>query len=137
VKTALLGLAESIRDTEKFLSSGGWGTIGAVAYLAFDIMVLWVCFLAFGDPPHAAALVLGYQIGYLANAVPIPGGIGALDAGLVGALVLYGVDATSATAAVLVYHAIWLFVPLVIGTAAFLLLQRNMDEPLPDVATPT
>jgi uncharacterized protein (TIRG00374 family) len=133
----LLGLAESIRDTEKFLSSGGWRTLGAVGYLVFDIMVLWICFLAFGDAPHAAALVLGYQIGYLANAVPIPGGIGALDAGLVGALVLYGVNATSATTAVLVYHAIWLFVPLLIGSVAFLLLERNIGEPLPDAASPT
>lgn len=137
VQTALLGLAESIRDTEKFLSSGGWRTLGAVGYLVFDIMVLWICFLAFGDAPHAAALVLGYQIGYLANAVPIPGGIGALDAGLVGALVLYGVNATSATTAVLVYHAIWLFVPLLIGSVAFLLLERNIGEPLPDAASPT
>jgi uncharacterized membrane protein YbhN (UPF0104 family) len=132
VKSALEGLAESIRDTERFLLSGGWGTLGAVAYLVFDIAVLWICFLAFGNAPQAAALVLGYQIGYLAGAVPIPGGIGVLDGGLIAALALYGVNATAAATAVLVYHAIWLFVPLVIGTVAFLRLERHLDEPLPE-----
>jgi uncharacterized protein (TIRG00374 family) len=132
VKSALEGLAESIRDTERFLSRGGWKTLGAVGYLVFDICVLWICFLAFGDTPQVAALVLGYQIGYLANVVPIPGGIGVLDGGLIAALALYGVDATTAATAVLVYHAIWLFVPLLIGTVAFVRLERHLDEPLPD-----
>jgi uncharacterized membrane protein YbhN (UPF0104 family) len=132
LKSALEGLAESIRDTERFLSSGGWRTLGAVGYLVFDIAVLWVCFLAFGNTPEVAALVLGYQIGYLGAAIPIPGGIGVLDGGLIAALVLYGVDATSAATAVLVYHAIWLFVPLLIGTAAFLMVERHLDEPWPD-----
>jgi uncharacterized membrane protein YbhN (UPF0104 family) len=132
VKSALEGLAEAIRDTERFLLSGGWGTLGAVGYLVFDIAVLWICFLAFGNAPQLAALVLGYQIGYLAGAAPIPGGIGVLDGGLIAALVLYGVDATAAATAVLVYHAIWLFVPLVVGLGAFLGLERHLDEPLPD-----
>jgi uncharacterized membrane protein YbhN (UPF0104 family) len=132
LKSALEGLAESIRDTERFLSRGGWRTLGAVGYLVFDIAVLWVCFLAFGNTPEVAALVLGYQVGYLAAAIPIPGGIGVLDGGLIAALVLYGVDATSAATAVLVYHAIWLFVPLLIGTAAFLMVERHLDEPWPD-----
>lgn len=135
LQTTLEGLAESIRDTEQFLRGGDWKLLGAVGYLAFDISVLWICFLAFGHAPNAAALVLGYQIGYIANAIPIPGGIGALDGGLIGALVLYGANATHATAAVLLYHAIWLIVPLLIGTVAFLLVRRHLDEPLPALPT--
>ena len=133
LKTALEGLAESVRDTEQLLLSGDWRIVGAVGYLAFDIVVLWIGFLAFGHAPGVAPLVLGYLIGSMANSIPIPGGVGALDGGLIGALVLYGVNATSATAAVLFYHAVGLFVPLLIGTVAFLLERPHLAEPLPDV----
>jgi uncharacterized protein (TIRG00374 family) len=130
VKSMIEGLAESVVDTEQFLLGRDWKLIGAVGYLVFDIMVLWVCFLAFGYSPGAAPLVLGYVIGQMANAIPVPGGIGVLDGGMIGALVLYGVNATAAAAAVLVYHAIWLLVPLVIGTVAFLLERPHLDQPL-------
>jgi uncharacterized protein (TIRG00374 family) len=102
--------------------------------MAFDVMVLWVFLRALGHAPGAAPLVLGYLIGYLANMIPIPGGIGALDGGLVGAFTVYGVTGTAATSAVLAYHAVALTVPLVIGTIAFLVLRRELDEPVPDTA---
>jgi hypothetical protein len=41
LKSTLEGLADSIRDTERFLVSGDWRTVGAIGYLAFDIIVLW------------------------------------------------------------------------------------------------
>ena len=69
--------------------------------------------------------MLAYQIGYLSNFIPIPGNIGVLDGSLVGMLVVYGVDATDATAATLVYHAIALWVPALWGTIAFLILRRT------------
>jgi uncharacterized membrane protein YbhN (UPF0104 family) len=125
---ALDGLADAVQDTEQYLRRGVVG--GAFAYLAFDIMVMWICFLAFGKSPGFGQLVLGYQIGYLSNALPIPGGIGILDGGLVGALVLYGVNATVAASAVLTYHVIWLFVPLAIGSVAFVVERRHLGEPL-------
>jgi uncharacterized protein (TIRG00374 family) len=136
LKAILEGLAQSVTDTKRFLMSRDWKLVGAVGYLVFDIMVLWVGFLAFGPAPGAAAVVLGYLVGSMANAIPVPGGIGALDGGLVGALVLYGTGATSGTAAVLVYHAIWLLVPLVIGAVAFLLERPHLEEPLPEAAAP-
>jgi uncharacterized protein (TIRG00374 family) len=101
-----------------------------LAYLTLDIAVLWVCFRAFGSTPPITALILGYQIGYLANLIPVPGGIGPLDGGLIGALVLYGIHGTVATTAVLVYHAIALWVPTLFGTIAFLMLRRSLDEPI-------
>jgi uncharacterized membrane protein YbhN (UPF0104 family) len=88
-----------------------WRLIGALGYLGFDMAVLWICLRAVGHPPSIPVLVLAYNIGYLANILPIPGGIGALEAGLTGALVLYGVPPASAAAAALVYHAIALWIP--------------------------
>jgi uncharacterized membrane protein YbhN (UPF0104 family) len=122
----LRGLGESIRDTETLLRARNWRLAGAFGYLLFDIAVLWACFEALGGAPPVAALVLAYQIGFIANIVPVPGGIGALDAGIIGALVIYGVDATDAAAAVIIYHAIALWVPAVLGTIEFLLLRGDL-----------
>ena len=74
--------------------------------------------------------MLAYQIAYLSNSIPVPGGIGVLDGSLVGTLVLYGVGATTATAATLVYHAISLWIPAMWGTIAFLVLRHTRREPL-------
>jgi uncharacterized membrane protein YbhN (UPF0104 family) len=70
--------------------------------------------------------VLGYLIGYIANGLPVPGGIGVLDAGLAGALTLYGVPAVHAAAAVLVYHAVAVWVPGLGGLVAFAARQHRI-----------
>ncbi|HEV7882364.1 MAG TPA: lysylphosphatidylglycerol synthase domain-containing protein [Solirubrobacteraceae bacterium] len=103
-----------------------WRVAGAAGYLWFDIAVLWATFNAIGSAPPLAALVLGYLIGYLANGLPVPGGIGVLDAGLAGALALYGVPALHAAAAVLVYHAVAAWVPGLGGLVAFAARQHRM-----------
>jgi hypothetical protein len=77
----------------------------------------------------AARLVLGYSIGYLANTTPIPGGIGVLDAGLSGALLLYGAAPAHVVAAVLVYHAIALWIPSVGGLIAYARLRPHLTDP--------
>ena len=130
LEALLIGFADAIRDTRRMLVTPDWRLLGGYAYLLFDIAVLYICLDATGHAPPPAAVVLAYQIGYLANIVPIPGGIGVLDSGLVGMLVLFGALATPATAAVIVYHAIALWVPMVLGTIAFLLLRRPLGEPL-------
>jgi uncharacterized protein (TIRG00374 family) len=123
-------ISDTIRETARLLFSFDWRLIGAVGYLWFDIAVLWVCFKALGHTPPIASLVLAYQIGYLSNLIPIPGGIGVLDGSLVGMFVLYGVNDTRATSAIIVYHAISLWVPATWGTIAFLLLRRTRNQPV-------
>ncbi len=103
-----------------------WRLSGAVGYLFFDIAVLWVTLAAVGQLPPVAALVVAYLVGYLANAIPVPGGIGVLDAGLVGALAIYGLPLSQATAAVLVYHAIAFWIPTLGGTIAYLPLRHRL-----------
>ena len=108
------------------LAHPSWRLIGGMGYLLFDIGVLWITFAAVGPPPPAAPLIVAYLVGYLANAVPIPGGIGVLDAGLAGALALYGLPLTHAAAAVLVYHAIAFWIPTAGGTLAYIPLGRHL-----------
>jgi uncharacterized protein (TIRG00374 family) len=84
-----------------------------------------------GASPELALLWMAYLIGQLGNWLPVPGGIGGVELGLVGALVLYGLPALTATAAVLLYRVIELWIPAVLGIAAFvqlrLLLKRETE----------
>jgi uncharacterized membrane protein YbhN (UPF0104 family) len=122
--------ADVVEEAKDEIRHPSWRLLGAVGYLWFDIAMLWVSFEAFGDAPPVGALTLAFLIGYLGNVIPVPGGIGALDGGLTAALVLYGADAASAAAAVLVYHAIVLWVPTLLGTLAFLRLRPTLSEPM-------
>jgi uncharacterized membrane protein YbhN (UPF0104 family) len=131
------GIVAGIRDAEQAARRPSWRLAGALGYLGFDIAVLWATFSAVGDPPPAAALILGYSIGYLANALPVPGGVGVLDAGLVGALLLYGAEPAAAAAAVLVYHAIALWIPATGGLLAYARLRpRLAPRPVAPPLTP-
>jgi uncharacterized membrane protein YbhN (UPF0104 family) len=128
--TFLTETATSVRDTERLIFHPDWRIIGAIGYLWFDIAVLFACFAAAGHTPPLAPVVLAYQIGYLSNFIPVPGGIGVLDGSMIGMLVLYGVGGTVATAATLVYHAIALWVPAIWGTIAFIVLQKTKKQPI-------
>ena len=128
--TLLRGTSESVRDTAAILFRPDWRLIGAFGFLWFDIAVLELCFQAAGGNPPLSTLVLAYQIGYMSNFIPIPGGVGILDGSFVGMFVLFGVNASIATAATVVYHAISLWVPAMWGTVAFLLLRRSRGEPI-------
>jgi uncharacterized membrane protein YbhN (UPF0104 family) len=117
-----------IPDARRALTRPSWRLLGALGYLLFDIAVLWTTFAAVGPLPPLAPLVIAYLAGYLANAIPIPGGIGVLDSGLVGALALYGLPVTHAAAAVLVYHAIAFWIPTLGGTIAYARLRPRLDN---------
>jgi uncharacterized membrane protein YbhN (UPF0104 family) len=122
--------AASVRDTKRLVFHPDWRIVGAIGYLWFDIAVLFACFAAAGQVPPLAPVVLAYQIGYLSNFIPVPGGIGVLDGSMIGMLVIYGVGGTVATAATLVYHVISLWVPAIWGTVAFVLLQKTKKQPI-------
>jgi uncharacterized membrane protein YbhN (UPF0104 family) len=109
--------------------------VGAAAYLLFDVAMLGVCFAAFGnDVPPAGVLLVAYLIGQLGSLIPIPGGIGGVDGGLIGTLVLYGVDATDAAVAVIAYRGILLAIPALLGLPALAILRRRLREEATDIA---
>ncbi|MGA2926473.1 MAG: lysylphosphatidylglycerol synthase transmembrane domain-containing protein [Solirubrobacteraceae bacterium] len=105
--------------------------IGLAGYLVFDQLTFWASFRAVGASPDVALIWMAYLIGQLGNWLPVPGGIGGTELGLVGALVLYGLPAVTATAAVLLYRVIELWIPAGLGIAAFvqlrLLLRRETE----------
>ena len=102
---------------------------GAVGYWAFDNAVLYAAFRALGESPELALVLMGYLIGQLGGLLPIPGGIGGIDGGLIGALVVYGTPLAATAAAVLLYRVILFWLPLVVGGAAFASLRRSLAAP--------
>ena len=77
---------------------------------------------------------IAYLIGELGGLIPVPGGIGGVDAGLVGTLALYHVSLASAAGAVLAYRAIALWVPGVLGAGAFVALRRTLRDEADKIA---
>ena len=120
-------LGDGVDEALALLREGNALVIGGlIAYLVFDVMILWASFRALGVEPPLANVCLAYLLGELGGLIPVPGGIGGVDVGLVGALVLYGVSLAPATAAVLAYRVIALWVPAVLGALAFIALRRTL-----------
>jgi len=126
-RTALIG---GTSEAVQILRSRNVQVIaGSIGYWAFDNAVLWATFNAFGYSPDIAILLMGYLIGQLGGLLPLPGGIGGIDGGLLGTLVVYGTPVATTTAAVLAYRVILFWLPLLVGALAFLSLRRGLNDP--------
>jgi uncharacterized membrane protein YbhN (UPF0104 family) len=109
--------------------------VGAASYLLFDVAMLGVCFKAFGnDVPAVGVLLVAYLVGQLGSLIPIPGGIGGVDGGLIGTLVLYGVNAADAAVAVIAYRGLLLSIPAILGLPALAVLRRRLRDEAHDIA---
>jgi len=103
----------------------------------FDIGTLWAAFQAFGHAPPAAVLVMGYYVGTLANTLPLPGGIGGVEGGMIGSFLAFGVNGSLAVLAVLAYRTISYWLPTVPGAIAYVRLRRQVTRwrtPVPQPA---
>ncbi|HET6830086.1 MAG TPA: lysylphosphatidylglycerol synthase transmembrane domain-containing protein [Solirubrobacterales bacterium] len=105
---------------------GGLAVLGAVGFWASNVGILWATFMAFGVALPIGILVLGFFVGMAANLAPDPAGVGAVDAGLIGAFVIFGEPAATVIAAVLVYRLIAFWMPLPPGIVAFMQLRRTV-----------
>jgi uncharacterized protein (TIRG00374 family) len=94
----------------------------------FDICTLWAAFQAFGQSPPAAVLVMGYYVGTLANTLPLPGGIGGVEGGMIGSFLAFGVNGSLAVLAVLAYRTISYWLPTVPGALAYIRLRRRVTS---------
>ena len=116
-------------EAVEILRSRDLGVVaGAIGYWAFDNAVLWATFQAVGAHVPLSVVLMGYLIGQLGGLLPIPGGVGGIDGGLIGTLVVYGAPAGATAAAVLIYRVILFWVPLLGGAVAFATLRRALDR---------
>ena len=100
---------------------------GAVGFWAANIGILWAAFKAFGGHVPFGVLVQGFFLGMAANLIPSPaGGVGAVDAGMIGAFALFGIDEGVVFPAVLTYRVIAFWLPIPPGIVAFIQLRKTV-----------
>ncbi len=116
-----------VRDALEHLRSRDPALLGAVIFWGSQIAVLWAAFHAFGDAPPVAVLVQAFFIGMLGNLLPMPGGVGGVEGGMIGAFAAFGVDSGLAVVAVLVYRAFTFWLPLLPGVVAYFRLRRTVE----------
>lgn len=119
-------LGDGTRFALKLIRHPDLALLGTLGWWAFNIGVLWASFEAFGASPPLAVIVQAYFVGLLANLLPLPGGIGGVDAGMFGAFVAFGTPHGLAVIAVLTYRLFAFWLPSVPGAVAYFQLRRTV-----------
>jgi uncharacterized protein (TIRG00374 family) len=110
-------------------SRGGLAVIGAAGFWAASIGVLWASFHAFGVQVPLAVVVQGFFLGMVANLFPLaPAGVGAVDAGMIGAFVLFGIPEETVFPAVLIFRLVAFWMPIPPGIFAFFQLRHTVHR---------
>lgn len=106
---------------------GGLAVLGAAGFWAFNIGVLWASFHALGIQVPFAVVVQGFFLGMVANLFPLaPAGVGAVDAGMIGAFVLFGLPEETVFPAILIFRLVSFWLPIPPGTVAFFQLRKTV-----------
>jgi putative heme transporter len=123
-------VASGVRTAIDYVRNPNRGALavgGALGFWAANICVLWACFEAFGGDVPFAVLVQGFFVGMAANLIPSPaGGVGSVDAGMIAAFVLFGIDEATVFPAVLAYRVIAFWLPIPPGIVAFFQLRTTV-----------
>jgi uncharacterized protein (TIRG00374 family) len=120
--------ATGVRTALALVRSRDLSALGAIGWWGFDIAVLWACFHAFGAAPPQAVIVMSYFVGMLGNTLPLPGGIGGVDGGMIGAFSAFGVPVEISVVSVLAYRGIAFWLPTVPGAVAYLQLRKTVQR---------
>jgi len=126
IRSIMAPVGHGVRDARRLLRTGNAGLAGALMWWGFDIAVLWACFEAFGAAPSFAVITVAYLVGMLATTLPLPGGVGGVDGGMVAALIAFGVEPELALIAVLAYRGFAFWLPILPGAVAYLGLRRTV-----------
>jgi uncharacterized protein (TIRG00374 family) len=125
------GVARELLDARDFIR----GTLGprskgavlaAAGNTVFDYLALLAALRAVGAEPQPSLVLLAYVTAELLALLPLtPGGLGFVEAGLVGTLTLAGVSGHDALAATLLYRIASYWLPLPAGAVAYVLFRRR------------
>ena len=128
--TAAVGVREALAFVRE-PSRGGLAVAGAIGFWAAQIGILWACFRAFDASVPLAVVVQGFFVGMLANLLPLPGGVGGVDAGLIGTFAIFDLPEISGGtlfAAVFTYRLIAFWLPMLPGIVAFFQLRSTVNR---------
>lgn len=118
----------AVRDFVRLTIGRRWqaALLAAAGNTGFDYLALLAALSAVGADPQPSLVVLAYAAAKLLALVPLtPGGLGFVEAGLVGTLALAGVSGGDAVTATLLYRIVAFWLPLPAGALAYLLFRRR------------
>jgi len=105
------------------------GVTGALGWWTGQIGILWAAFHAFGVQVPLGVVVQAYFVGMVANLAPSPaGGVGTVDAGLIGAFVIFGIPAETVFPAILTSRLIGIWLPIPLGIMGYVALRRTVQR---------
>ena len=128
LRAVLRVVPDGIREVPGLLRAPP-AVLGAVGYWVGDCAVLWAAFHAIGSVPPLGVIALGYMLGQLGNALPLPGGVGGVEPVMLGVLTASGVGAAPGAAAIVCYRAIALGVQATLGAVAVGTLAPEIGSP--------
>ncbi|WP_349269813.1 membrane protein [Mycolicibacterium parafortuitum] len=100
--------------------------LGCAATTLGAALALWASIEAFGgDASFVTVTIVTMVGGTLASAAPTPGGVGAVEAALIGGLAAFGVPAAVAVPAVLLYRILTCWLPVFVGWPIMRWLTKN------------
>jgi len=100
--------------------------LAAAGNTGFDYLALLFALRAVGAEPRPSLVILAYVAAELLALVPLtPGGLGFVEVGLAGMLVLAGVPGGKALTATLLYRIVFFWLPLPAGGIAYALFKRR------------
>jgi uncharacterized membrane protein YbhN (UPF0104 family) len=100
--------------------------LAALGKWGFDYLALLCVLAALGVHANEASVLIAYAGAAVLGMIPLtPGGLGFVEAGLTGMLVLAGVSAPDAAAATLAYRLVSFWLPLPAGLVAYWLARRR------------
>jgi uncharacterized protein (TIRG00374 family) len=108
---------------------GGLALVGAIGYWAGEVGILWAAFHAFGGGVPIGVVILGFFVGMVANLLPSPAaGVGTLDAGLIGAFLVFDVPSGTVFPAVLAFRLVGFWLPIVPGVISYFRLRTRVNR---------
>ncbi|HET8560345.1 MAG TPA: YbhN family protein [Marmoricola sp.] len=102
----------------RVLLAGNWATLlpASVAYVAAQVLLLWVALVSVGLSPSVEVLVTAAAIERLGTIIPVtPAGAGIAELGTIGWLVAAGLDPVEAVAGVLLYRVFLVVAEIPVG----------------------
>jgi len=125
VRATMVGLADQLASLANDRSRLRLVLVMAAVNWLLDAAALWVMLGAFGHRPGVIGLLVAYGLANVLAALPVsPGGLGVIEAVLIPTLVGFGTPRAEASIGVVAYRLISFWLPIPVGAAAYLAVQR-------------
>jgi uncharacterized protein (TIRG00374 family) len=121
-------VSAGVREALQHIRRADLALLGSLGFWAFQVGTLWASFHAFGEAPPFPVIVMAFFVGMLGNLLPLPGGVGGVDGGMIGAFAAFGVDFGLATVAVLTYRGFAFWLPTIPGVVAYFQLRKTVQR---------